>query len=322
MEPKLTTGHVLISILFFSIVAGILNSANVTGMGKEDAEVLRRLPYTFDFDGPAYPEPNLVFDGVFPKVPERMVVYSVKEPNVTEASVRELAARYFDMPPDAELTRSHRMGLYWLNSGNRLVEVNPLTGSFNVAKVGKQDAKMIDKNYPSKEEAQNIAQEYLKSRGLLPKDAYLWRVVSKPARGLARVGYLRKIGNYKTYGAGAKIHVKVGREGEVRGVRKTWQELIPYKAYPIKSPEDALAELQSGKGVLMNGDTGKVKEITLRYYTSPQKQEYVQPIYYFDCKGRKGSFRGIVPAIKDEYLRSKEETFKKRKKVRTGAAAK
>ena len=56
----------------------------------------------------------------------------------------------------------------------------------------------------------------------------------------------------------------------------------------------------------MHGGEGKVEDVTLRYYTSPEKQEYVQPVYYFDCNGPGGKFYGVVPAIKDEYLKPRE----------------
>jgi ribosomal protein L40E len=199
------------------------------------------------------------------------------------------------------------MGLYWLKSGNKLVEVNPVTGWLNVTKIRRKDGKTIAKSCPSKEEGKNIAEQYLKKRGLLPKDAYLWRVIRKPGKEVVRVGYLRKIGPYKTSGAGAQILVTVGPGGEVIDLRKNWQDLVPYKTYPIKSPQDALAELQQGKAVLSKGGSGKVEEITLRYYTSPQKQKYVQPIYYFECSGENGTFKGEVPAIKAEYLRPRED---------------
>jgi hypothetical protein len=274
---------------------------------KEKTKVLEKLPYTFDFDGPHYPEPNLVFEGPFPKVPKTMMVYRVKEPNITEEYVRELGRKHSGMPADAELRRSNGMGLYWLRSSTHELEVFSTTNSFNIRRLKKRDTRMIEKSSPSKEEGKNIAEQYLKRRGLLPKDAYLWRVIRKSGKGVVRVGYLRKIGPYKTSGAGAKVFVTVGPGREVIDMRKSWQDLVPYKTYPIKSPQEALAELQQGRGVLMNGDTGKVEEITLRYYTSPQKQEYVQPIYNFECRGESGRFSGELPAIKAEYLRPRED---------------
>jgi ribosomal protein L40E len=43
------------------------------------------------------------------------------------------------------------------------------------------------------------------------------------------------------------------------------------------------------------------------YYTSPQKQAYVQPIYYFECTGSERDFYGVVPAIKGEYLEPRQD---------------
>jgi len=79
------------------------------------------------------------------------------------------------------------------------------------------------------------------------------------------------------------------------------------REYHVKSPQEAFEELQKGKGVLMHGEKGRVKSITLRYYASPQKQDYLQPVYYFDCAGPVHHFYGVVPALKAEHVKSAEE---------------
>jgi hypothetical protein len=280
--------------------------------GKQRVTGLEKLPYTFDFDGPHYPEPNLVFKGPFPKLPTEMMVYQVKEPRITEEYVRELAHKHFGMPADAELKRSKGMGLYWLRSSTNLFHVDPGNGSFNIDEISRiqedRPETWVKENYPSKEESGRIAEEYLKSHNLLEGDAYLRAVADNiSGSGVMSVAFGRLIGGCKTWGAGAQILVRIGLGGEVVGVHKAWQELILYRQYPVKSPEEALAELQRGKGLLMNGDTGKVKDIALRYYTSPQKQRYVQPIYYFDCNGPQGGFYGVVPALKKECLEPRQD---------------
>ncbi|HUT30191.1 MAG TPA: hypothetical protein VMX13_10400 [Sedimentisphaerales bacterium] len=284
----------------------------VTQDGHLGVDALEKLPYTFDFDGPHYPEPKLVFEGPFPNLPETMRVYQVGNPAVTEEYVRELARKHFGMPADAEITRSDGRGFYWLRSSTHLFHVDPGNGSFNTDKISRirEDSPetWVKDKYPSKEECGRIAEEYLKTGHLLEPDAYLRGVADNiSGSGVMSVGFGRLIGGCKTWGAGAQILVRIGLGGEVVGVRKAWQELIPYRPYPVKSPEEALAELQQGKGLLMNGDSGKVKEITLRYYTSPQKQDYVQPIYYFDCNGPEGGFYGVLPAIKGEYLEPRQD---------------
>ena len=296
----------------------LLNSVVMQGATQENSQNLEKLPYTFDFDGPSYPRPSLVFEGVFPNVPKAIMVYKVKDPNITEAFVRDLAQK-FDIPADAELKRTSRLGLYWLKTPSHHLEVHPSNGSFNITNARKNNSqKTVEPNLPSKEEIRKIAEEYLNSRNLLPQDAYFYSIEDRPGLShdkVMRASFRRKIGAYETYGAGAKLRVAVSPDGEVAEVRKTWQQLIQFKAYPIKTPQQALEELQNGQGNLMNGWRGKVNKITIHYYTSPQKQDYVQPIYYFECSSPNGNFfNGSVPAIKQEYLKTKEETIKETEK--------
>ena len=306
-----------IPIIVLSLVLlNLLNSVVTQGATKENSQRIEKLPFTFDFDGPSYPKPSLVFEGVFPKVPKEIMVYRVKDPNVIEASVRELAAK-FGIPPDAKLTRSRGLGLYRLKNHSNHLEVDPSNGTFIITKIKEKDSRVaIEKNYPSKKDYENIAKEYLKTHNLLSKDVYFRAITDNTNSGweAMSVGFGRNISGYKTWGAGGDIAIEIGPGGEIVGVRKAWQEIVPYKPYPIKNPQEALEELRNAKGVLMHGCEGKVNQITLRYYTSPQKQTYVQPVYYFDCTGPNGDFYGVVPATKQEYLKSKEDTIKETEK--------
>ena len=90
----------------------------------------------FDFSAGwyRYPGRKLVFefDGPFPKMPDKMLVYRIIRPkNITEAYVRELAERYFDMPTDSKLTRSSPRpagsALYCIKTQSHLFEFDPDT---------------------------------------------------------------------------------------------------------------------------------------------------------------------------------------------------
>jgi hypothetical protein len=315
MRSKRKPTRIPVIVLSLALL-NLLNSVGVQGATQENSQRLEKLPFTFDFDGPSYPRPFLVFEGVFPKVSKAIMVYKVKDPNITEALVRDLAKK-FGIPADAELKRTSRLGLYWLKTYSHHLEVDPSNGSFNIRKIREKDSRVaIEKNYPSKEDCENIAKEYLKNHNLLSKDIYFRGIADNTNSSWQSmsVGFGRNISGYKTWGAGGEILVEIGPGGEIVAVRKAWQELVPYKPFPIKSPQEALEELRNAKGVLLHGCEGKVNQITLQYYTSPQKQDYVQPIYYFECTGAKGDFYGVVPAIKQEYLKSKEETIKETEK--------
>ncbi|MHC4545293.1 MAG: hypothetical protein ACYTDW_12860 [Planctomycetota bacterium] len=277
---------------------------------QEYSQQLKKLPYTFDFGTWSNPNPSAVgFDGTFPKVPSEMMVYKVIHPNnINESYVRELAQKHFGMPPGAKMERSPNLGLYWLETSTRLLEVNPKTGFFNIEKIDEIDTSSTTRNdYPSKEDCNIIAVKYLKNHNLYEEDAYFRSIVDKTkSSGVMSVGFGRKIGGYKNWGTGGCIYVRIGPGGEVVQVRKSWQELVPYKPYPIKTAREALKDLHNRKGFL-TGRKGKIKSITLKYYTSSEKQDYVQPIYRFECTGPEGDFSGLMPAIKDKYLQSKKE---------------
>jgi len=309
MSIKKVSSQLLITLLTLFFVSTITVLSVPMG---ETTQSFGKLPHPFDFDGPAYPEPNLVFEGKFPKLPTKLMVYSVVEPNITEDIVRALAKKHFGIANDAMLMRSHRLRRYNLETINERFEMDPATGGFVFEKI-EQDIsqKVANKVFPSKAQCRGIAKAFLASHSLLPPDAYLEeRVADRSNSGVLGVRFGRKINGYEACGAGARLWVDINPDGEVVEVRKKWETLKPYKRYPIKSPQEALAELQDGKGQLMNGCNGKIEKMTIRYYCSPQKQTFVQPIYFFEGVGPKRGFTGEVPAIKKEYLKSKEETIK------------
>jgi hypothetical protein len=295
--------------LLAAVVIAELSLEASTQVGNTD-----KLPDTFDQDGPYYPEISLEFEAQFPKLPKKMMVYKVKDPNVTEAHVCQLAQKHFGLTRKAKLSRSKAMNHYRLKEDDWQFEVSPISGAFKIRKIIPNDLQSdVKKKYPSKEQCRPIAENYLKKRSLLERDTYIRRVVDNTkGAGVMSVGLGRLIGGYKSWGAGSEIILDIGPAGETIKVRKAWQTLAPYKMYPIKSCRKALEELQAGKGILMNGSKGKVNQITLRYYTSPARQEYVQPIYYFYCNGPEGSFYGVVPAIKAEHQISGERKPSKR----------
>jgi len=255
------------------------------------------------------------FVGSFPDVPKRMLVYKILRPkNVTEADVRELAEKYFDMPADAKLTRSspspRGSALYWLKTHDHLFEFDPDTGFFNIFKYRKARKNLSEdrKDYPNDEECKKIATEYLKERGLLPEDAYLYGAfdVNIESVGAIQVSFGRKIGQYDIWGHGSDILVEIGVAGEIIKVSKRWVEYEPYKLAPIKSPKEAVKQLKYGKAFLMTS-SGKATKMKLAYHIHPN-YEYIQPVYSFGFGDRKSY--SLVPAIKTEYLKSKEQMRK------------
>jgi len=120
METK--KGYIT-ALVVWGLVSGI-TATKLQAVPEANSVSLEKLPYTFTSGGRQRPTGPIVFEGAFPKLPKMMMVYKVKDPNVTEASVRKFAEQYFNMPADAELKRSKGMGLYWLRSEDSLFEVD------------------------------------------------------------------------------------------------------------------------------------------------------------------------------------------------------
>ena len=70
--------------------------------------------------------------------------------------------------------------------------------------------------------------------------------------------------------------------------------------YPIKSGDQAWAELNSGKGFVVAGTQGQrnivIKSMKLGYFDSNIYQNYLQPVYVFLGEG---NFAAYVPAVKE-----------------------
>jgi len=283
-----------------------------------------RLPYTF-MTGPMKKKRDIALEykGKFAKVPVEVMVYKAVEPNVTEAYVRQLGEKHFGMSADANFTRSSGR-FFWLRDKNWFLDVDGLDGSFWLRKSTSleesnkkvRELRRLENEhkleYPCVEECKVIAEGFLREHDVLTSDACV-RGVADNTHGahVMSVGFHKKINGYSGYGAGFKIVVYVGPGGRVDGIYKAWPELIPWKMYPVKGPEEALAELRNHKGILFNGSKGMVEEISLGYYRAAKKRGgYIQPVYYFSCRGAKRKFYGCVGAIKNEYVKSKAEMEK------------
>lgn len=75
--------------------------------------------------------------------------------------------------------------------------------------------------------------------------------------------------------------------------------------YPLKSGEKALADLNSGKGIMVSRPEGAtnltVKEMLVGYLDPDQYQEYLQPVYVF-LGDKDNNFVAYVPAVDDSQM--------------------
>ncbi len=296
------------TLLMVFLVSGFLSLGGYSRTLWGQAEELVTLPCPFsDGDHPTHPERSIEMDIGFPTMPESVMVYEVVHPQIDEAWVSESGNRHFAMR--SPVKRSE-IGRYIQGENDYELEVDPTNSSFFV----ESQAFLADRfrssgDFLPAEGCKTVALEFLQKHDLLPGDARLRSVVDNSSGAdVISVSFGRRIGEYETWGAGARISVHIGRGGRIAMVFKAWQTLRPFREYPIMTPAEAFAELKMGKGVMYYGSKGKVKEIRLAYYCSPVRQSYVQPCYLFECTDDKGgTFIGLLPAVEAKYV-SKEKT--------------
>ncbi len=258
---------------------------------------------------------SFVLNTTLPKVPKKLMVYECVEPKVTLEYVSLLAKR-FGMNEQPEKVFDE----FILTDGNYHLEVNTKSGRIAYTDASRwMVGNDVDKpsNLPSDEKAIKIARNYLSEKGLMPADAILRdvthpRVVAMDKEGSTigvgfedvKVSFTRRINELPVVGAGSKLDVEIGGNGDVINVYKVWRNYRPYKEYSIITPEQALEKLKEiGVFTGIKSVDKVINRIYLGYYTksASEKQTYLQPVYVFEgyAKGenRTEEFKQYIPAI-------------------------
>lgn len=174
----------------------------------------------------------------------------------------------------------------------------------------------------TEEQALRIAETFVQRTGLLPEGVELggvsrsdWVTASRPDgegledRTIARqVTYQRYLDGYPA----GQLRVTVNGRGEVYRVEQSARNLTPLAAYPILSPEEAIAAIEAGGGSLSGpgapeaGIEATVENIRLHYEQGAlrSRDETVQPCYRIEgsVSGYDEPFKASLPAVRPEYL--------------------
>jgi hypothetical protein len=214
---------------------------------------------------------------------------------------------------------------------NQSLKMNVLDGSFVMSYPYSNDQLIFaQEKVPSKEEAINIAKNYLETAGKMKPDlengkkaVSYWKIESDglkaaPAQSeanVARVDFFRDNleGDFKMVGTElnrASISMLVSGstvEGKkILEVNYKYADMArdSYSTYPIKSPETAWAELQAGKYWPVSDTTNSkvgIREMSLAYFEPVTLTNYLQPVYVF---AGDGNFVAYVPAVANELVQN------------------
>ncbi|MEW5804488.1 MAG: hypothetical protein AB1847_20535 [bacterium] len=238
----------------------------------------------------------------FPQVSEKAKVYRVTNSTMDTARLQSM----FGMN-GKEVYNGSDCKVY-RDKDNSLEIFN--AGSFRY--INEPELIRFEKNsvLPSKEEAINIASQFLIKNKILPTGAFVSGVYYDESytahKGIEGstcfiphmcVSFGIKINGEKVYGPGAKINVYIGDGGKIICLYKAWKEIEEVQAKNIITPQKALERLEKRSVVnsYWGGTTGcgdiqsiEIQNMALTYYIeptepdSPSQQPLLEPVYVFE----------------------------------------
>ncbi|MCZ4319380.1 hypothetical protein O4H26_10290 [Aequorivita viscosa] len=196
---------------------------------------------------------------------------------------------------------------------------------------------------PDQEKAKDISLSFLKETGLAPANLKELKMMhsgglrasaagSETVKDVLRtITYGRMLNGVPVYGAGSKIIVHVGNNGEIVGVKSRWKE-IESKGKTVNkasliSAKQAEATMQRQLMKEYGKDARfKIKDMYLAYYDGGKN--FIQPAYFFqidislprvkESPGIKFDYIGIVSALSDppEAIAPAEESPEAQKMIK------
>ena len=250
---------------------------------------------------------------------DQVYLYSFeKTPPVTAERSKQLISDYLgEKAADLTLNKDENVVYYVsADSVNATFEQNLTNGSFEFTKLPKDYGNVVPK-LPSSEEARRIAEGFLQSRNVAPRNASELKLVhtggvrEQAVVGGQRAGpvidklitltYGRELDGLQVIGAGSKIVINIGDKGEVVGMIHRWRELDRGSAKAVQAGEaftQAEAEEQARKQI--QEEFGQVpyeiRSAVKSYYDA--NGSYLQPVWAFNVQLNLSQTDKNVPPVK------------------------
>ncbi len=242
--------------------------------------------------------------GTYPAVPTRVKVYEIIHPKRDRAWAEALATERLNLKGPFECKELSML----LNLTNKKweLEIDKTNGSFFLKNLTPPPP---GRKYPTPEQTVKIAKRFLQKYDVDVSRGRFTKVVDNTkGADVMSVGVAFTLGGLEIRGAGTKIHVDVGKGSRVDLVFVAMPDTREIGEYKIISPSEAFQALKDGRGQFMWGFKGRIEAISLVYFSSPERQEYLLPVYVFDGvssgppKPDDEGFVGIVDALSPEYV--------------------
>jgi hypothetical protein len=301
----------ILPILFAVAVASAVVIVSVANDGLPPSNVEQGLPPTKvpGIRGPiTFPEIVLDENLILPEMPDKVMVYKAKLPEVTAEKVIALAETLGLSDSISEYDES-----FVVRDGSIDLEVLKASGRISYMDLaGAYDDIHNPPNLPPEGDAIASAEKFLHDKGLMPGDAEFSEVVRDYAELVTKdpntgevsiekvdldmqVRFSREINGIPVTGAGSKLYVYIGDSGEIVKVFRCWREYEPFKPAVILTPSQALQKLKES-GIHTLTERVTLKEMYLAYYTlgATEVQDYLQPVYVFEIDTGEAHIPGYI----------------------------
>jgi hypothetical protein len=286
------------------------------------------------FPDKAFQKKNFVAElpsDTFPKFKDQAKVYVIARPNSTFLALEQDTKSAKEMGFVTKPTEL-RYGVYEFsnNTLNQKLTMNVLDGSFQLKYPYETDQMLLNPAaMPTINDATTMAKQYLESGGKYPSDideknkkVSYWKigfdglkaVTSLSEANVIRIDFFRnpleedvKIVAPDINSASVSVLVSGAQVEGKKIVEVNYKyaniDRELFSTYPIKTSEEAWAELKSGNyWPASDTESGSVtiRSMYLAYFEPVTLTNYLQPIYVFE--GDK-NFVAYVPAVTDKYIK-------------------
>ncbi len=268
-------------------------------------------------------------EGGLPKLPTQAKVFFMPKvnPNLLSLDVSTDKARALGFTIGPQQV-SDTLYKYTNPDFPSVLEINIVTGTFSISYDLTADRTPLSSKPPVAEVAASEFRSALSGANALPddltgptahdffklSDAKLVPALSLSESDVVKVNLFRKTydelpsvtGKPSEGNVWAIISGSSNREQQIIGAEYHYFPVdeSQFSTYPIKTPEAAFSELQSGTafladlGLNKDGETLKIRRVYLAYFDPESEGNFFQPVYVFE--GDNG-FTAYVPAVTADY---------------------
>ncbi len=250
-----------------------------------------------------------------PHIPEKLMVYKTINIDNPREAIKEYAKKFGFTGEINEGDTAISIPSPDEHAGVTLSKISGSATYLNETLVFSSHRSLdLPENIPPDEQAIQIATRFLQEKDRYPPGINLSGISYEMKTGFDSKGeqvsrresvdvwFDRTLNGLNVEGTIVTVTI-VGQPGEVAEYYGRWRNYEPYKELPLKSPEQALAELRKvGVSSYLHAPGNvSIDQLYLAYQTKTglEHEDYLEPVYMFKGHADSGRVEESIPALKE-----------------------